>query len=175
MSKHAIRNKNVNNLKAPSVVEKSFQSTQPAFEVRYLVMRLEFCIVILTLIVPLINGWFFDIDDESDGENGLFERQDDIINLAANSEQTIRSIGYRKRSSTRVTVFGEVGQTISLICRISFSQRSRGCSDDYFYVGYNLNPRIQGARYYCGQRALRKSSRPTTGVPVLVIGNMSEK
>lgn len=122
-------------------------------------------------MAPLINGWFFDIDDEPDRGDGLFERQDDIINLAANSERTIKSIGYRKRSSTRVTVFGEVGQTISLICRISFSRRSRGCSDDYFYIGYNLNPTIRGARYYCGQRTLRKSSRPTSGVPVLVVGN----
>lgn len=168
MSKHAIWNKNENNLKAPSIVEMNVESTQPA------VMGLRFFIVIIALIVPLIDGWFFDFDDELDREGGLFERQDDIINLAANSEQTIESIGYRKKSSARVTVLGEVGQTISLVCRISFSRRSRGCSDDYFYIGYNLNPTIRGARYYCGQRTLRKSSRPTSGVPVLVIGNMSK-
>lgn len=163
----------MNNLKAPSiVVDRNFESIQSAIESRYLVMRLGFFIVITTLMAPSLNGWLFDIDDELDREeDGLFERQDDIINLAANSEQTIKSIGYRKRSSTRVTVLGEVGQTISLVCRISFSRRNRGCSDDYFYIGYNRNSRIRGARYYCGVRTLRKSSHANSGVPVLVIGN----
>lgn len=120
-------------------------------------MRIELTVVTILLLLPLISG--------------LFERQDVTLNIAAGSQRNVKSISYRKRSSTRVTLLGQIGERLSLTCRIRFSRlRGYGCSDDYFYIGYDRNSKIKGAQYYCGRRTISVNSLPTTGAPVIVIG-----
>lgn len=115
----------------------------------------------------------------------LFERLNYQVDLQPNATYPLKSVSYRRNSQTRVAFVGEPGTHLSLVCNINFSKcrrrggvrRSRecrpgGCSDDYFYIGRNLNSRIRGAEYYCGKRTIRKRSRITeaTQRPVLVVG-----
>lgn len=116
--------------------------------------------------------------------NGLFEQGDKTLSVFPNSSFPLVNFPYRKRtkSSTRVVLVGQPGERLQLVCDIRFSRRcsksnrrrrsSRRCqcSDDYFYIGFDLDPQIRGARYYCGKRTIRKSSRLTSGQPVLVVG-----
>lgn len=133
-------------------------------------MRIGLIILLVIAIVPIISG--------------LFERRDKTINVKAGATKedhypTAR-LKYKKNSSTRTTFVGEVGQRLELKCRIRFSRSSdtsiwgsrsgKQCSDDYFYIGYNRNRNIQGAKYYCGTKTLEKKSKVTTGKPVIVVG-----
>lgn len=115
----------------------------------------------------------------------LFERQNKRIDLQTNVTFPLKSLKYQRDSSTRVVFVGQPGDRLALDCNINFSKcrrrggrnrgcRPGGCSDDYFYVGYDTNSRIRGAEYYCGKKTIRKKSRLTTnrrdGRPVLVVG-----
>lgn len=115
----------------------------------------------------------------------LFERANTRIDLQSNAVFPLESLPHRRGSSTRVAFVGQKGDRLSLVCNINFSMGCRRssfldttvfrrgqCCDDYFYVGFNLQPNIQGAQYFCGQKTIRKNSRQTSGRPVLVIGKM---
>lgn len=121
-------------------------------------MKIQTIFVIIISLIPLING--------------LFERRDQVINLRAGASRKIKSLSYREwsRDSTRVTIRGQVGQRLSVSCKIKFSRQRGRCSNDYFYIGYDRHPRIKGAKYYCGKRTVNAKSKRTTGRPVLVIG-----
>lgn len=100
----------------------------------------------------------------------LFERENRRVELKSNQIYPLASLPYRRDTSTRIVFIGQQGERLSLTCNIRYSQRNNRCSDDYFYVGYDMNPLIRGAEYYCGQRSIKKNARPTSSRPVLVIG-----
>lgn len=114
---------------------------------------------------------------------GLFELENRRIDLQSNARFPLASLRHRRGESTRVAFVGQRGDRLSLVCNINFStdcrrpsffhtiKTRRGrCCDDYFYVGFNLDPDIRGAEYFCGQKTIRKNSRNTSGRPVLVVG-----
>lgn len=105
----------------------------------------------------------------------LFERENRSVNLRSNQVYALKSLPFRRNTSTRVAFVGQQGDRLSLICNINYSQRNRRCIDDYFYVGYDLNPQIRGAEYYCGRKTIKKKSRSTSRRPVLVVGKLFPK
>lgn len=123
------------------------------------------------------------------GVESLFKRLNYQVSLGTNATYSLYSEPYRRNSQTRVAFVGQPGDRLSLVCNINFSKckhrhgvrrshrnhrhrtcRPGGCSEDYFYVGYSLNRRIRGFKYYCGKKTIRKKSRLRRRRPVLVIG-----
>lgn len=100
----------------------------------------------------------------------LFEYGNYQIDLPTGTNYPLQSKRYRRHSSTRVVFRSDPGTRLHLVCNINFSRKNHRCSDDYFYVGYNSNPHIKGAKYYCGRRTIRKKSLATNGRPIIVVG-----
>lgn len=125
--------------------------------------------------------------------NGWFERSNNQVDLQPNAVFPIKSPRYQRDTSTRIAFVGPVGAKLSLTCNINYSKGCRRgtiystqttrrgqCCDDFFYVGFDLDPNIRGALRYCGRwdeytrrGPIRATSRPTSGQPVLVIGMSS--
>lgn len=103
---------------------------------------------------------------------GLFERMNRQVTLGPNQVYRFQALPYAKSSSTRIAFVGTPGHYLSLVCNIVYSQRNNRCSDDYFYVAYDLDPYIRNSEYYCGHRQVRKTSKQTTGAPVLAVGKL---
>ncbi|XP_055319549.1 uncharacterized protein LOC129577112 [Sitodiplosis mosellana] len=132
-------------------------------------------IAVIIVNVSIVNGWF--------------ERSNYRVDLESNAVFPLKSLPYQRGSSTRVVFVGQSGANLTLICNINFSKGCRrcdffgdttitrrgSCCDDYFYVGYNLDPNIQGAERFCGVKTIQKNSRQTSGRPVLVIATSATR
>lgn len=144
--------------------------------------------VIAVVTVLILNMWIVY------GQSGkFFPTSNYRVDLQKNTVFPLKSVPYqrgigRRLATTRVAFIGQRGQRLSLKCNINFSKGCRRsdcgpiitrpgkCCDDFFYVGFNLNPRIQGARRFCGRRTIRQVSQPAQntadGRPVLIIGEI---
>lgn len=101
---------------------------------------------------------------------GLFERMNRQIDLKTNQMYRFQALPYVRGASTRLIFVGQTGDYLYLVCNIVFSQKNGKCSDDYFYVAYDKDPKLRNSEYYCGHRQVIKTSKYTTGAPVLGVG-----
>lgn len=101
--------------------------------------------------------------------HGLFEYGNFRVDVKANGIYRFKSLPWRRATTTRVLVVGEVGQRLYLSCEIAYKAgRNNQCSNDYFYVVYNKDAQIRGAEYYCGRsKSIKKQSKTTTKRPVI--------
>lgn len=105
---------------------------------------------------------------------GLFERMNRRIDLRTNQVYRFQALPYVRGASTRLAFVGQPGDYLYIVCNIVYSQKNGKCSDDYFYIAYDLDPKIRNSEFYCGHRQISKVSRQTSGAPVLVVGKLQQ-
>uniref|UniRef100_A0A336MT45 CSON006685 protein n=1 Tax=Culicoides sonorensis TaxID=179676 RepID=A0A336MT45_CULSO len=94
---------------------------------------------------------------------GLFENNDQVINLQASQSVYVNSPNYptytyQPGSSGRYVVTAPNGYQIRAECKINIPKASTSCDTNLFYIATDYNLNLLGAEYFCGTGSVTRVS-----------------